>query len=415
MNFQERLRIAVRYTFAFGGGHLSTFLSSLSMVGLVLAISLLIIVLSVMNGFDKEMRERILAMVPHITLHSVVPVQDWRAQAALVARHPDVVEVTPYTEFDALFMRGGKIETASGVGIDSNDPAAIARLLGGLSGEQVDAFQASPNSLILGAGIAEHLQVHAGDELTLIVPGKGGVADARQTRFESLRLVALLKTGTELDQVAALVPIELASELAGLDGAVSGLRVATRDLFAVSRIGWELMNNMPSGYYATNWTMTHGNLYSAIQLSRKLVTVLLFSIIAVAAFNVVSSLVLVVFDKQGNIAILRTLGAAPRDIAIIFVLQGAMIGLVGVVFGAVVGALGSWLVPDLVSALERVLDMNFLNTDVYPVSFLPVDLLLSDILVVGGVAFAMCVVAAVYPALRAARLAPALILNQDRS
>jgi lipoprotein-releasing system permease protein len=172
---------------------------------------------------------------------------------------------------------------------------------------------------------------------------------------------------------------------------------------------------MPSGYYATNWTMTHGNLYSAIQLSRKLVTVLLFSIIAVAAFNVVSSLVLVVFDKQGNIAILRTLGAAPRDIAIIFVLQGAMIGLVGVVFGAVVGALGSWLVPDLVSALERVLDMNFLNTDVYPVSFLPVDLLLSDILVVGGVAFAMCVVAAVYPALRAARLAPALILNQDRS
>nr|MBP6725098.1 FtsX-like permease family protein [Halioglobus sp.] len=168
-------------------------------------------------------------------------------------------------------------------------------------------------------------------------------------------------------------------------------------------------------YYATNWMMTHGNLYSAIQLSRDLVSILLFSIIAVAAFNVVSSLVLVVFDKQGNIAILRTLGASPRDVAIVFVLQGAMIGLVGATLGAALGVAGSLAVPGLVSALERLLDMNFLNTDVYPVSFLPVDLLWRDILVVGGVALAMCVVAAIYPAMRAARLAPALILNQDRN
>jgi len=215
--------------------------------------------------------------------------------------------------------------------------------------------------------------------------------------------------------VAALVPIARASELAGLGSAVSGLRIVTRDLFAVSRIGWELVNEMPAGYYATNWMMTHGNLYSAIQLSRDLVTILLFSIIAVAAFNVVSSLVLVVFDKQGDIAILRTLGTAPRDIAIVFVLQGGMIGVVGVALGAAFGAVGSLLVPGLVSELERLLDMNFLNTDVYPVSFLPVDLLWRDILLVGGVAFAMCVVAAVYPALRASRLAPAMILNQDRN
>ena len=227
--------------------------------------------------------------------------------------------------------------------------------------------------------------------------------------------MAVLETGTELDQVAALVPLGLASELAGLDSAVSGLRITTRDLFDVTRIGWELMNNMPTGYYATNWMMTHGNLYSAIQLSRDLVSILLFSIIAVAAFNVVSSLVLVVFDKQGNIAILRTLGASPRDVATIFVLQGAMIGVVGATLGAAFGVVGSLAVPGLVSALERLLDMNFLNTDVYPVSFLPVDLLWRDILVVGGVALAMCVVAAIYPAMRAARLAPAMILNQDRN
>ena len=415
MSFLERLRIAIRYTFALGGGQLSTFLSSLSMLGLVLAISLLIVVLSVMNGFDKEMRERILGMVPHITLHSSIAIEDWQAQTALVAKHPDVIEVTPFTEFDALFMRGDKIETAMGVGIDSGDSAAVTRLLASLDEDEVASFRRQSNALVLGVGIAERLGVGRGDELTLIVPGAGGGIDAHATRFESLQLVALLETGTELDQAAAIVQLGLASELAGLGTAVSGLRVATNDLFDVSRVGWELMNNMPSGYYATNWMMTHGNLYAAIQLSRDLITVLLFSIIAVAAFNVVSSLVLVVFDKQSNIAILRTLGAAPRDIAIIFVLQGAMIGLVGVTLGAALGALGSQVVPDLVSGLERLLNMNFLNTDVYPVSFLPVDLLWRDVLIVGAVAFAMCVVAAIYPALRAARLAPAIILNQDRS
>ena len=415
MSLWERLRIAVRYTFAFGGGHLSTFLSTLSMLGLVLAISLLIVVLSVMNGFDKEMRERILGMVPHVTLHSAIPIEDWPEQARNIQQHPDVIEVTPFTEFDTLFMRGGSIETARGVGVDANDPAVVRRLLGSLSAEDINAFQRHSNSLVLGVGVAKRLGVSPGDELTMIVPAATSGLASRAAQFESVRLAAILKTGTELDQVAALVPLELASRVAGLGTAVSGLRIATNDLFDVSRIGWELMNNMPAGYYATNWMMTHGNLYSAIQLSRDLITVLLFSIIAVAAFNVVSSLVLVVFDKQGNIAILRTLGAAPRDIATIFVLQGAMIGVVGVGLGAALGAVVSMLVPGLVSALEDALGISFLNTDVYPLSFLPVDLLLRDILVVGGVAFAMCVVAAIYPAMRASRLAPAIILNQDRN
>ncbi|MEM1153125.1 MAG: FtsX-like permease family protein, partial [Pseudomonadota bacterium] len=151
-----------------------------------------------------------------------------------------------------------------------------------------------------------------------------------------------------------------------------------------------------------------------IQLSRDLITILLLSIIAVAAFNVVSSLVLVVFDKQGDIAILRTLGASPRDIASIFIMQGAMIGLVGVGLGAILGSLGSMVVPAAVEQLEKLLDVRFLNTDVYPVSFIPVDLLPQDIFIVGGVALVMCVLAAIYPALRASRLAPAMVLNQDR-
>ncbi len=415
MNWGERLRIALRYTFAFGQGHLSTFLSSLSMLGLVLAIALLIIVLSVMNGFDKEMRERILDLVPHITVYSHQPMDDWRELRATVIDHPGVLEAAPFTQFDALFMRGSDIETARGIGLDPADQDLSSRLLRAWPAEQLADFRQRPDALVLGIDIARRLGVAPGDSLTLIVPGGGLTGPGGPTRFESFYLAGLLDTGTELDQGAALVHLQTASRIAGLGDAVSGLRVVSSDIFGVSRIGWELVNILPVGHYTTNWMMTHGNLYSAIQLSRDLVSILLFSIIAVAAFNVVSSLVLVVFDKQDNIAILRTLGASGGDIAWIFVLQGAMIGLVGVGLGSLLGALGSQAVPGLVASLEQLLGMRFLNTDVYPVSFLPVDLLLQDVLAVGGVALLMCLVAALYPAWRAAKLAPALVLNQDRS
>jgi len=411
----ERLRIAVRYTFAFGQGHLSAFLSSLSMLGLVLAISLLIIVLSVMNGFDKEMRERILSLVPHITLYSTSPIEDWRSAVARLQEHPQVVAVAPFAQFDALITRGKDIETVRGVGLlDSGEGSAFAPLLPYLDAQAAQRFREQDDGLILGAGVAQQLGVKVGERLNLIVPGTGRPGEMAPTRFKTVQLSAILNTGTELDQAIALVHLAVASDLAGLHGHVSGFRVTTRQLFAVQEIAWELQETLPPGFYSTNWMMTHGNIYSAIQLSRDLVSILLFSIIVVAAFNVVSSLVLVVLDKQGNIAILRTLGATGADIAWIFVLQGGMIGLVGVALGSIAGALGSLAVPGLVSALERLLGMRFLNTDVYPVSFLPVDLLAKDVVTVGGIALGMCLLAAIYPARRAARMAPAMILNQDR-
>jgi lipoprotein-releasing system permease protein len=413
MNWAERRRVALRYTFAHGQGHLSTFLSSLSMLGLVLAIALLIVVLSVMNGFDREMRERILSLVPHITVYSHEPMTDWALRRDELMSHSQVLEATPFTQFDALFMRGSDIETAQGIGLDFAQPGSEA-LQSFLTSQQLTQFKQRRDALILGAGIARRLGAQVGETLTLIVPGGGLTGDTGATRFEALYLAGIVETGTELDQAVALLHLDTASELAGLGDAVSGLRLVTSDIFEVSQIGWQAVNQLPVGHYATNWMMTHGNLYAAIQLSRDLVSLLLFSIIAVAAFNVVSSLVLVVFDKQDNIAILRTLGASGGDIAWIFVLQGALIGLVGVVSGSLLGAGLSQVVPGLVAGLESALEIRFLNTDVYPVSFLPVDLLLQDVLVVGGVALIMCLVAALYPARRAAALAPAAVLNQDR-
>ncbi|MDZ7781760.1 MAG: FtsX-like permease family protein [Halioglobus sp.] len=414
MTTAERIRIALRYTFPSGRGHLSTFLSTLSMLGLVLAIGLLIIVLSVMNGFDKEMRERILALVPHVTLHASEPSQDWREHRRRVAAHPAVREITPFTEFDALVIRGTDVDTVRGVGIDIADGAAPSRLIEFMGEDTVNVFRADPRALVLGAGVAQRLGVEPGASLTLVVPGMTRGDRARAARFETVKLIAILDTGTELDQSMALLHLSLASSIAGRSGQISGFHIATTNIFEVQRVAWELADLVPPGYYATNWMMTHGNLYAAIQLSRNLVSLLLLSIIAVAAFNVVSSLVLVVLDKQDDIAILRTLGASGRDIGWIFILQGAMIGAVGAVAGSLAGAAGSLAVPASVSWLERLIGVRFLNTDVYPVSFLPVDLLARDILLVASVALVMCVLAAIYPARRASALAPALVLNRDR-
>lgn len=412
MSWTQRLRVAMRYTFALGRGHLSAFLSSLSMLGLVLAIALLIIVLSVMNGFDKEMRERILSLVPHITVYSTDPLSDWSALAEHLNAHPNVSLVDPFAEFDALVMHGRDIETVRGIGLFADQSESFTILSGYLQPEETERYRDREDGLILGAGVARRLGVNIGDQLVLISPGASWSGNASSTRFQSVTLSAILETGTELDQAMALVHLPLASRLANIEG-ISGFRIGTTELFDVQRIGWELMDSLPPGYYTSNWMMTHGNLYAAIQLSRSLISILLFSIIAVAAFNVVSSLVLVVMDKQGNIAILRTLGASSGDIAWVFVIQGGMIGFVGVLLGSIAGALGSMVVPGLVASLEQLLQIRFLNTDVYPVSFLPVDLLLRDVVAVGGVAFVMCIVAAIYPARRAAGLAPAQVLSQD--
>jgi lipoprotein-releasing system permease protein len=412
MSFLETLRIASRNTFTLGRGYLSSFLSSLSMLGLVLAITLLITVLSVMNGFDKEMRERILSLVPHITVQSNSAMSDWPALAQTIEEHPDVVSVLPFVQFDALFMRGSDIETARGIGLDFQE-AQDNPLLEMLPADVRQNFLEQADGLLLGSGIARLLDVKPGDQLTLVVPSLRGASGPAATRFETVRLSAILNTGTELDQSAAVVHLPLAAKLANIEGQVSGLQISTRDLFRVSDTGWELVTQLPPGYYATNWMMTHGNLYAAIQLSRDLVSILLFSIIAVAAFNVVSSLVLVVFDKRGDIAILRTLGASPANIATVFVLQGAMIGAVGVGLGSVLGVAASLAVPGAVAGLESLLGIQFLNTDVYPVSFLPVDILVDDVLKVGSVALIMCVLASIYPALRASRLAPASVLHEE--
>jgi lipoprotein-releasing system permease protein len=411
MTFTRLLAVATRYTFALRGGYLSTFLSLLSILGIVLAIALLVVVLSVMNGFDREMRDHILGIVPQLMIKSYLPVEDWRAQAELLGEHPEVLAVAPYVQFEGMFVHRGEIDTALVNGLSLLAEEQLGALQRVLDAGARQRFADQPEGLLLGAAMARRLGAEVGDRLTLIVPES---ADRqRAARFAYLQVSGFITTGTELDESAAFIHLERAASLAGIEGSVHGFRLELQDLFGAPRIGWELVNEMPAGYYASDWTMTHGNLYAAIQLSRNMIGVLLFSVIAIAAFNVVSSLVLVVIDKHSDIAILRALGATPSDINGIFLLQGLMIALVGASIGSSLGVLGSLWVTDAVAWLESLFAIKFLTTDVYPIDYLPSDLRWSDLLAINAVTFMMCFLAALYPARRAAKLPPADALRHE--
>ncbi|EAQ97897.1 FtsX-like permease family protein [Congregibacter litoralis] len=404
MSFWETLRIALRYTLAFGRGHLSVFMAGVSMTGLVLGTALLLTVLSVMNGFEREMRERILALVPHVTVHTS---PDGGAASELAGRLEaltSVETVSPFVSFDGMAIRGRDVMAISALGLQRL-PAETADVLGVESLGEL-------SGVVLGDSVAGRLGVETGDSITIIVPPR-----SRERRnaiaTERLPVAAVVDTGTELDESLALMSLGQASTLAGLQGGISGLQLRYSDPFAVDRLLPQLRRELPPGSYATTWRMTHGNLYAAIQLSRDLVVLLLTSIIGVAAFNVVSALVLIVIDQRGAIAIMRTLGATPGNMAAIFITQGLIIGLMGSLLGCALGVALCAALPTIVAGLEQGLQFQFLSTDVYPVSFIPVDLRATDVLLIAAVAIVMCVLAALYPALRAARLQPATVLHQD--
>jgi len=405
MRRAELLATAWRYTFGGQHGQLSAFMSRLSLLGLVLAITLLLCVLSVMNGFDREMRERILSLVPHITVHAAIAndAQTWAAVQQQLEQHPQVERAVRFAAFEGLLVIGRRAEPVAGIGLPPQAFAVFEPMLRSGSLEDMSGWE---RGLLLGSVLAERAEVGPGDALSLVLPARGdGGAVARSEIF---RVAGILHTGTELDESLAVTTLA-AALAAGSAPGQQGLRLHTRDLFGVATLREALLPLLPPGFYLSDWTMSHGNLYAAIQLSRRLISILLLSIIGVAAFNLVSSLILVVIDKRGDIAILRALGAEPRTVARLFLLQGALVGAFGSALGCLFGAVLSWVVPRLVA----VLDLQLLSTEVYPVSFIPVDMRWQDFLLVGAASLLLCLLAAVYPAQRAAGLAPARVLQGD--
>lgn len=400
------LFVGLRYAGAKSRSQLVSFISLVAMVGMTVGVALLIVVLSVMNGFDQEMRNRILGLVPHITIKSYQQDADWSLIESLAMRHKEVSAVAPFAQINGMVLRGTDVESVLIYGIDALREQQVS-IIGRFVEEQaLLTLQGQSESIIMGSALAERLAISVGDGVTIMIPQENPNGQLTP-KFKRLTLTALFKTGTELDQSVALMSLATASELVAGDVSAKGLRILLHDTFTAPRVAWEIEQNLPYGFVTRDWTRTHGNLYSAIQLSKQLVVLMLFVIIAVAAFNVVSALVMIVTDKRADIAILRTLGASPKQILAVFMVQGTFIGIIGTSVGVILGVLMSLSMPDIVNWIQLTFHHQFLNSDVYPIDYLPIDLRFDDIARVVFIAIAMSVFATLYPAWRAAKVTPA--------
>lgn len=402
--------VGLRYTASKRRNQLVSFISLLSMVGLVMGVALLLIVLSVMNGFDRELRERILGVMPQATVFHRQGITDWRTHTEAFVHHPEVIAAAPFVQLQGLASRSGQVTPVSLYGVDATLEQTVSRLDEFVTGKALAELAAG--ELLLGAGVARQLGAGVGDSLTFVAPSREDASV--MPAVASFTVAGIIRTQTEVDNGLAVVSLIEAQQLAELGTGVTGIRLKIADLFNSRQVLRDLMSNLSYGFYGSDWTRSHGNLFQAVQMSRKLVGLLLFLIIAIAAFNVVSTLVMVVVDKQGQIAILQTLGASRATIMGIFVVQGGLIGLLGTGVGLALGVLGAHYVTDAVAALESALGIHFLASDVYPVSYLPSDFRWSDCIDIGLVALAMSLLATLYPAWRAARVQPAEALRYDR-
>lgn len=425
------LLVGLRYTLARQRSRSVAFISRVAMLGIVLGVSLLIVVLSVMNGFDKELRERILRIMPQVTLYHSQGVEDWSSTRQQLLANDQITEASPFVELQGMANKGKnteplliygvhpELETTTSIIHTFLQPDTLSRLAGegdtfaeGVVAEKAEAERKEAGkSVVLGYNLAESLGVTLGDTISVIIPRAEGQQE--RVAVSRLQVIDILKTGTEVDRSLAIMGLKAAARLSVHPSRVSGLHIATNDLFSAPYIAQNLQSQLPYGFYTTDWTRTHGNIYYAIQMSKNLVSLLLMLIIAIAAFNVVSTLVMVVIDKQSDIAILKTMGASRQQVLGVFMVQGMIISVIGTIIGVVLGVILAVSVQDLVVLIERLFNVHFLKSDIYPVSYLPSDLLLSDVLLVVLVSIVMSVLATLYPAWRAARVAPAEALRYD--
>ncbi len=394
------LFIGLRYFTSGGqGNRLVSFISMLAIAGLALGVALLVIVLSVMNGFDRELRERILSVVPHVQLIHGIGVTDWQTQQTLIEGLDQVSEVTPYNEAEGLIHSRQKTRPLQLLGLSAESlPSGLQAVL-----NEGNLSVPGANELLLSQPMAEDLNVVPGQRVTVIIPSING----SKTAAYSFVVKGLFSTHTELDQLLGLASLEQVGDIAGVPGMVQGFRLQVDDQFNAREIGYKLLEQLPFGYGFRDWFQTHGNLYQAIQLSRNMVGLLIFLIVAIAAFNVVSMLMMSVVSKRKDIAVLQTLGLSRGQLLKVFLIQGAMIGLFGIALGVLLGVLGCYWVADLVLWVESLLGASFLDTAVYPIDYVPVDLRWADVLQISTIAFMLNLLATIYPALRASRMVPA--------
>ena len=409
------LLVGLRYTRAKRRNHFISFISLTSMAGIALGVAALIVVLSVMNGFQHELRARILSVVSHVQLGAPSGrLEDWPSLADAARQHPRVREAAPFVNAQGMLTHGQGVRGAIVRGVLPDLEDRVADIGRHMRSGKLDALVAGEFRIILGSELARALGAHPGDKVALIAP-QGSVTPAGVIpRLKQFTVAGTFDIGMyEYDSGLALVHLEDAQKLYQMGSGVSGVRLKLDDLFAARTVARDLSAALAPEVYASDWTRSHANFFRAVEIEKRVMFIILTLIVAVAAFNIVSTLVMLVTDKQADIAILRTLGAAPASILQIFVVQGAMIGVIGTLIGVVGGVLLGWNVDTVVPAIESALGFKFLSKDVYYISDLPSDVQLRDVATIGLVSLAMSFVATLYPSWRAARVNPAEALRYE--
>ncbi|MQM32581.1 MAG: lipoprotein-releasing system transmembrane subunit LolC, partial [Candidatus Accumulibacter phosphatis] len=402
MALPYELLIGLRYTRAKKHNHFISFISLISMLGIALGVAALIVVLSVMNGFQTELRSRILAVVSHVQITGGSgEMAGWQVVAEQAAGQPHVLATAPFVQAQAMLTSGQAVRGALVRGILPDQEDRVADFRPHMKSGKLDDLTPDSFNIVLGSELARALDVRVGDRVTLIAP-QGVVTPAGVIpRLKTFNVVGLFEVGMyEYDSGLALIDLADAQRLYRMDDRVSGVRLKLDDLFKAPQVARALASSLPINAFISDWTRSHANFFRAVQIEKNMMFIILSLIVAVAAFNIVSTLVMAVTDKQADIAILRTLGASPMSIMLVFIVQGALIGFIGLGLGVAGGVALALNVDVVVPFIERLLGTQFLAKEVYYISNLPSELQWSDVTTIVGVAFVLALVATIYPSWR---------------
>jgi lipoprotein-releasing system permease protein len=407
--------IGLRYTRSRQRTRFISVISLISVVGIALGMTVLITVLSVMNGFQKEVRTRMLNAVSHVQIAGrTEKLADWKKIAAIARTNPRVLAAAPYVNVQGLLTSGSQVKGAYLRGILPELEGTVSELARHMRRGSVDALKAGEFGVVLGDALARALDVNVGDKVILVAP-QGQVTPAGLLpRLRQFTVVGTFNIGhQEIDGGLALLHIEDAQKLYRMGDDVTGVRLKIDDLFRAREVVFQLASKVPDDAVLSDWTAQNANYFKAVDIEKRMMSLLLFFIIAIAAFNLVSSLFMVVKEKQPDIAILRTLGASPGGVMKIFMTQGIVIGLTGVLFGVVFGVLGALNVAAIVGFVERLFNIHFLDPTIYFITDLPSELRPMDVVVTAVFSFVMSAVATIYPSWRASKVNPAEALRYE--
>jgi len=418
MNWPYELQIGWRYTRAGRVGRRNgfiSFISGVSMLGIALGVAALIIVLSVMNGFQKEVRDRMLSVIAHVEVTDAAggALADWRKTAEEARKNPQVIGAAPFVASQALIARGDDMHGIVVRGIVPQEEATVTELAAGLKDTTLAKLVPGTWSVVLGGELARSLGVRDGDKVTIVLPGGQVTPAGIVPRLRTLTVVGTFDAGHyEYDSGLALVALEDAAKLFRVEGP-TGIQLRLKDLDRAPVVGAELAQTLGPSVIVRDWTSTNRNWFSAVQVEKRLMFIILTLIIMVAAFNLVSTLVMTVTDKRADIAILRTLGASPRSVMAIFMVQGAASGVIGTISGVLLGLLVAFNIDVIVPAIERLLHVSFLPSSVYLISRMPSDPQQGDIVPIALFALLFAFLATLYPSWSASRMQPAEALRYE--